>query len=239
LTEQVATAERLVDALRDRLADREEAYREALSDREFRLFRRHVDALDAATEYTRLQDDDELEASVAVRDRAMADAVSWVLDGTDAEPVVVWAHNGHVKRGDQRGSWGAARSMGDHLGERYDDGYYALGFDFASGTLRAGVHTADGFELATPAVDDPPADSATALLADLADPPYLLDLARASDDPRCADWLSAERRIRSVGSTYYRADDDGENYAAVTLREAFDGLLFLGETTHAEPLDEG
>lgn len=74
-------------------------------------------------------------AGSANRDQYMAEAVHRILD---AEPeftrLILWAHNGHIGRS---GLGQKFSSLGSHLRDRYQSGYYALGFVFNQGAFQA------------------------------------------------------------------------------------------------------
>jgi len=58
-----------------------------------------------------------------------------------------------------------------------------------------------------------------------------------TDDDRLAEWFDGERSVRSLGAVY---DADGEPDSAnaeYRLAEAFDGLVFVAETTRARPIE--
>ena len=210
----------------------------ALSERDCRFLDRHVQTLDRAREFVaaRADDDAGVAAVSRIRDRAMADTVSWILSETDAERVALWAHDGHVQTGRETSYDEPYDILGTHLRDRLGDDYYALGFDFAAGALQA-ISEVDGeYELGHHEVRDPPERSLTSALTGLDCSVFYLDLDAAADDPSCADWLAESRPKRSVGSTFYDAEADRENYAEFDFAADFDGLLFVRETTRAEPL---
>lgn len=210
---------------------------DALSERDRRVLDRHVRTLDRAREHVAARADDAGVATVSrIRDRAMADTVSWILSETGAERVALWAHDGHVQTGRETSYDDPYDVLGTHLRDRLGDDYYALGFDFATGALQA-ISEVDGeYELGRHEVRDPPEESLTTALGSLDGSVFYLDLDAAADDPSCADWLAESRPKRSLGSTFYGPDDDRENHAEFDFAADFDGLLFVEETTRAEPL---
>jgi erythromycin esterase len=175
-------ADRVVTTVGERL-DIQEAAHVAATDRgTWQLARRHLRTLARTRDHKRARHTDDSGRAIAVRDRAMAANVAWMLDyaNTDMDRIVLWAHNVHVSRTEDRATDGtSAPSMGYHLAERYGEEYYALGFDFAGGTFQALADINDGYELQACSLGDPPQRSLTASLA-------------ASED-RCCSSISMRR----------------------------------------------
>ena len=175
-------ADRVVTTAGERL-DIQEAAHVAATDRgTWQLARRHLRTLARTRDHKRARHTDDSERAIAVRDRAMAANIAWMLDyaNTDMDRIVLWAHDAHVSRTEDRATDGTgAPSMGYHLAERYGEEYYALGFDFAGGTFQALADINDGYELQACSLGDPPRGSLTASLA-------------ASED-RCCSSISTRR----------------------------------------------
>lgn len=200
------------------------------------LHRHHLQVLDQALDGKRAHHEDDMEAGLSGRDRAMAANLSWVLDHEPHDRVAVWAHDEHLQTVTRDTEWGTWTPMGVHLEEWYDD-YYAVGFDFADGEFQAMVETDDGYDLQACSLGPPPADAATRLFAATDDTPWFLHFEDVADVDRLADYLDSERPTRSLGAVY---DPDGEldgNHTSYRLPESFDGLVFVDETTRAEPVE--
>lgn len=234
-----ADADALVDALDDWFDERSTEDSGADGD-EFALHRRHLRTLGQAVEYHQLQYEDDDEAALKHRDRAMADNLTWILDRESRDRIAVWAHDEHVQRGSRNSHLGTGPAMGSHLAERYGDDYYAVGFDFAGGEFQA-IGPADdgGRELRTCSLGPPPEDAATRLFAAVDDPRWFVDFdAVTTADDRLAEWFEAERTVRSVGAIYDPDEEHDRNHDSYRLPSAFDGLVFVQETSQARPLDD-
>lgn len=178
------------------------------------------------------------------RDRKMAENVAWCFTQRD-DGAVVWAHNGHVKRGrfDVGDEWGDADTMGEALDREFGDRYLALGSDFSRGTFRAiaSADDAESRELRAFSADEPLVASATARLDELRDEldasPFFLDVAAASDESHLASWFERPRRVRAIGSAFDPTANPDEYYVETDLSRAFDGLFFVGEIEGSRPLD--
>ncbi len=227
---QYAAVEELLDAIESVLEEHAPD-----DEKERRLLRRHYWSLEQAVEYYRDRQAEDPEAAIDRRDRAMAATVTWLLDHESRDRIVVWAHDGHVQRSVRDRRWGTAPSMGTRLAERFGNEYYALGFDFATGTFRA-VDLREDHELVPCSLGAPPAEAATRLFAAAKPPRWVLDFDRI-DDSRLADWLDRPRAVRSVGWAYDDEQEHGRHHNAYRLPEAFDGLAFVRKTTSAIPVD--
>lgn len=155
----------------------------------------------------------------AIRDRAMADNVLWLLEHTDAK-LVLWAHNFHVSR---RDLW-----MGAHLAEALGDAYLPIGFACGSGTYTA-MDMETGV-LGEHPLTPPPADSVEARLGAYGQPRLLIDLRETAGEP-AASWLREPLRNRDIGAA---AMD--RQFARARLPEVYDLLVYLDQTTAAVQL---
>jgi len=128
-----------------------------------------------------------------------------------------------------------APSMGSHLAKEYGDDYYAAGFAFARGGFQAIGATDDGRGLARFTRDGPQSSTVAGALSELDRQCALVDVRRAAGDERTAEWVTTRRGRFAVGATY---DGESENYLTeYVLRDAFDVLCYVEETTRARPLD--
>ncbi|WP_232686099.1 erythromycin esterase family protein [Halobacterium zhouii] len=242
LRERVDAAESVVESLAPTLDNNRETYVDATSERQWRLARQHVTAMEQAVTRGRrmLQADEFTVEQLRQRDYAMAKNVDWILDHEPHDRIALWAHNGHVKRGGMEYEDTIVPTMGDNLADRYGDDYYALGFDFHHGSFQAigNLEDEDDSGLREFTVGTPREDSFAATLAATGVELALLDATRASRDPALVDWLNSEHEQRTVGA-HYDHDDADDYWATFDLPEDFDGMLYVEETTRAVPLERG
>jgi erythromycin esterase len=230
IDERLADAEATVEALLAWFDDHD------TTDDAAALHRRHARALEQAVGVIRAEREGESVEYFVRRDRAMAENLSWVLDHGPGDRVAVWAHDMHLQRVTRETEPGPAPSMGEHLAERYSDDYYVVGFDFADGAFQALDAGADR-DLRACSLGPPPEDAATRLFAAVDDPLWVLDLDEAAGDDRLADWFDAERSVRSLGAVYDPDDEHDRLHDRYQLLDAFDGLLFVAETSRARPIE--
>lgn len=249
VSERVAAAERLVPTLRERFDERRAAHVAAASERAWAHARRSVAVIDqvvgAAEAFDAYDgdlptDDDPPAHLLGLPGRSMADTVAWVRDRTDAEPLVLWAHDAHCNRVayPHQGFVAAAPSLGRHLADRHGDDYYALGFSFARGGFGAARANRDDESGPREVVlDGPLPDTIDAALGALEEPLAFLNVRAARDDERTADWLAEPRaQFRAPGTVDPEALD--EELVEHVYGDAFDGLCFVRETTRARPLGD-
>ncbi|WP_254808982.1 erythromycin esterase family protein [Natronosalvus amylolyticus] len=240
--------ERLLDRLGTAFEERREAFLTATSERETVMARRCLHVIEQARQRRIARETDGIQASMVVRDEAMAENLSWVLEYEATDRTVLWAHDSHICR---TVNFGArvepAPSLGSHLAERYCDDYFALGFDFLSGSFSAiGIDLTPESELSTWSLDGPPADSITRVFAATGCDLAFLDFDTASENSLLDEWLAEPRAKRKLGAVYYGPDGPSENErdgqaahnAVRVLPEAFDGLLFVRETMPSRVLED-
>jgi erythromycin esterase len=172
-------------------------------------------------------------AGIADRERAMAENVSWLLEQAfPGQKIVLWAHNGHVGTGMEEGG----KSMGDHLRDRYAEQMVTIGFATHHGTVRA--RRLEPGKVG-PLVAGPLAParkvSVEAVFADTGLPRFILELRNLPKDGAVGVWLSKPRLHRMIGAVY-DAELDSKYYIHVRLPAMYDGIVFIAETTAAQPL---
>ncbi|ERH08499.1 MAG: erythromycin esterase related protein [halophilic archaeon J07HX64] len=245
--ERHAAGERVAAAVRDHLDDHREAYVDRAGERAWGLARRQTAVIEAATTYRKARvdhtgDDPEQAARLLrLRDRAMAENVTWLLEFEDTDRIAVWGHDAHVNRSKQemRDSDVSSTPMGGYLADRYGEAYLAVGFACGRGSFQALGETDDGeYELMAHTVDGPRPGTVDATLDTLDASPVLFDVRGAREDSRLADWVETPRGTFSAGATY--DPDSPERYITeYSLAAAFDAVCYVAETTRARPVGDG
>lgn len=235
--EPLEDAREFVDILRTRLDEGEAMSSDDSADARDVLIDQHCRTLEQALRSLCALRDDNLETKIQFRDQSMAENITWILDHEPHDRIVVWGHNSHVRRGSREGFWGEARSMGEFLKEEYGDEYVAIGFNFARGSFQSMVEREDGkSELRACRFGNPREGSITEILASVGEPRYFLGISTCADRQRLKPLLSEQREIRTAGARYYGRNAD-KHYDSIVLEDAYDGLIFLEETSRAIPLD--
>jgi erythromycin esterase len=158
------------------------------------------------------------------RDRYMAQNLSYLIDHEQAgTKFVFWAHNYHIAAD--------SAAVGYFLRQRYADGYYAIGLYFNQGTyLTRAIFPLGDFKIKTlpPAADG----SLEWFLARAGLPRFFLDLRAPSSKPSVEAWL---RTPREAFDGVWAADFSGGLNDTLKVREWYDGLLFVSESTPTRP----
>jgi erythromycin esterase len=174
--------------------------------------------------------------SVASRDQSMAENVRWLAEQKfPGQKIVLWAHNGHVGATYMEG----VKSMGMRLRETYGDKMVVLGFASHSGEVRAKRLVSNQWQPGGPvALTLAPAKSISveALFAATGLPRAMIDFRRISHDSALAKWLAEPRLHRSIGAGF---DPDRQSgiYEEADLPKAYDGLIFIAQSSAAKPLN--
>jgi erythromycin esterase len=168
----------------------------------------------------------------ALRDRAMADNVKWILDqaGPDAK-IVLWAHNGHASAS----GFAGVESMGVHLRRQFGGAMVVIGCAFGEGGFQAiEMPYTQGSKLKAFAAPPAPAGSLDAALAATGLPFFILDLRKLPATGPVSDWFAAEHATRSIGAAY-SSNSASAFFAPQSIEAEYDALFFAEKTTRARP----
>jgi erythromycin esterase len=158
-----------------------------------------------------------------VRDAAMADNVTWLLDREGpGGRLVLWAHDYHISR--------FPGSMGYDLANRLGTDYLPVGFSFGSGGLNAeeGLQSGQAGAVTVNEAPAPVADSFEALFASAPQPNYYFDMRQATGD--AADWFSRGHRFRTIGLIYFPLAPES-HYSTLVLPSNYDVMFFTRTIT--------
>jgi erythromycin esterase len=220
------TTSRLL-ALSARFDEHREAWGDKSSAREWAVVRQHVRILQQAHEFYAAS------GSFAVRDRAMAENVRWILDSeAPGTRMVLWAHNGHV----QRVALPDGPTLGTHLANQLGDAYHAVGFLFGHGAFQAGTIGASQWSVVEHHVGRPPSSTIEAAFGRLGQPMFFLDLRglRAPTGRGMAAWLATATATREIGAAF-KDESMMLRFRGPTLPSRFDSVIYIDETTRARP----
>jgi len=160
-----------------------------------------------------------------IRDRYMAENVTWVLDqaGSDAK-IVLWAHNFHVGMSGEE----ISQTMGDYLRKQYGNQMVVFGFLFYQGSFNAYWRSS----LQTFQVDPPPSNSYESFFHEAGLPRFYLDLRTLKTDSPVADWFLAPHLFRFIGTNYdpYSAQ---QYFETAAIAKVFDIIIYFQDTSPA------
>jgi erythromycin esterase len=165
-----------------------------------------------------------------VRDRYMAENVTWQLEqlGSEAK-IVLWGHNLHVN---DKPGW-----LGGFLREEYGDEMVVVGFAMHSGTFTARTHAPDEAEHnvvkahSLAYVDEHSFEHVFQLVGF---PRFYVDFRAIEPDRNEAKWLLSQQLFHSrVGAAYGAVFHDPK---LETISERYDVMIFMAETTASQLL---
>lgn len=159
------------------------------------------------------------------RDWSMADNVDWILEHSPpGTKIVLWAHNGHIRRDPTYGS------MGSVLSERHGDELVSLGFLFHEGEYTAVGQ--GGLGTYGTSVSEP--GSVEWALKQSGVPRLILDLQDVTgDSPECG-WLTRQLDYRSIGAMAVEFA-----FQRGVMTDMFDALIFFEESHPSISLPRG
>jgi len=161
------------------------------------------------------------------RDQYLAQNMVYLIDHeAPGTKFVLWAHNDHITKD--------SLSLGYFLRQRYGDAYYALALYFNEGAyLTRSIQPLDGFKI----TKKPPAapSSLESFLVRAQLPRFFLDLRAPAGTPAVDAWQRTSRE--AYGGVW--AFQDPTTLASLNdtlkVRDWYDGLLFVKESTPTHP----
>jgi erythromycin esterase len=212
-----AACQKKLQAVYDWLDQHQADYSEKSSAGEFSL------ALQSAREVIQSQDYSSNNNNGLIRDRYMAENVTWLLNqaGPDAK-IVLWAHNAHVGTSGEE----SPRTMGDYLRKQYGNQMVVFGFSFYQGSFNAyGTTTLQTFH-----VDAPPSNSYESFFHNAGLPRFFLDLRSVKLGAAASDWLLVPHPFRQIGSGY-QPNDMRSGFETAALARVFDVVIYFQDTS--------
>ena len=159
------------------------------------------------------------------RDESMAANVKWILDENPTAKIVLWAHNGHIRKDNDGFEY---KSMGEYLDKLYGKQMIAIGFATAEGTYTAVQRDGRKF-IALDSTNNilPKENSYESVFntADAAD--FLLDLRNISKDQEGSRWIFEKKFFRTIGAVAMNKFQ----FAKINLTSHFDMIIFIRKTS--------
>ncbi|WNG41712.1 erythromycin esterase [Archangium violaceum] len=218
----------LLDTLSERFEREREPYTRQSSPEEWSLARQNLRVLRQYLGHL-------LREENGMRDRSMAENLLWLLEwngpGTKA---VVWAHNGHVKRGPSE--W-LDMPMGRHLAKALGPELYVFGFAFRQGSFQAfnmDPHPPPERKgMVEFSVPPSPEGSLDDTLARAGAPLLAVELRALPRSGPAYEWWRRTQATYDIGFIF--SDQGYPAVGSVRALECYDGLLFVERTTRAQP----
>ncbi len=159
------------------------------------------------------------------RDESMAENVKWILDENPSAKIVLWAHNGHIRK-DKDGF--EYKSMGEYLDKMYGKQMIAIGFATAEGTYTAVQRDGKkfiGLDSANTLLTKEGSYESFFNIAETAD--LILDLRNISKGQEGTGWIQEKRLFRSIGAVAMNKFQ----FAKINLISHFDMIIFIRKTS--------
>jgi erythromycin esterase len=159
------------------------------------------------------------------RDESMAENVKWILDQNPTEKIVLWAHNGHVKKNNQGTEY---KSMGEYLHKIFGKEMVVIGFATAEGTYTAVQRDGKKFiGLASTNTLLHKDNSYESIFRTADAENFLLDLRDLPAEESGGSWLHEKKYFRSIGS---RAMNEFQ-FDKINITTHFDMVIFIRKTS--------
>jgi erythromycin esterase len=154
------------------------------------------------------------------RDKYMAENLLWIKKQNPKSKIIVWAHNGHIKK--------TGNVMGKHLSDSLGNDYSTIGFTFNKGS-----YTAVGKNgLSSYKAQESPVGSYEYFFKQINAPIFLLDLRQVKQqNSKFSKWLLDKLLFRDIGAL----KTDNEFYKT-NLTEDFDLIIFINESSNSKLL---
>lgn len=158
-----------------------------------------------------------------LRDKYMAENLQWILSQNPESKIIIWAHNGHVKKA------GNIKRMGEYLSDTLKTDYINIGFTFYQGEYTA--ISKEG--LKTYKAEEAFAGTYEYFFNSINESIFFLDLKTIKEhNPKLGQWLLSRHLFRQVGA--FKATKE---FAQTNLAMDFDAIIFIKESTNSKMLD--
>lgn len=169
------------------------------------------------------------EQSHEIRDRYMAENISWILDKEPTDKIFIWAHNAHISKDTFLDS--ESRAMGHFLEKEFGKAYYALAQEFENGEflakdVRKGNY--DDQEIEALSFVDRKTNLSEGLKTISLDS-FFINLR----DPNIKTFLQNKKELHDVGVQFI---SENKHLIKRDLIRSFDGLIYFRETSPSELL---
>jgi erythromycin esterase len=140
---------------------------------------------------------------------------------------VVWAHNGHIRMGQD---W----RFGCRLREKYGQGYYAFGFEFNQGSFQSRTQLSDTLLGDLKEITLPPAPTRSLpwVLSRTNLGNLVLNLRAPAGDPAIERWLQTPQLVHTAN---WVCPDGFQFNVEMSIAQEYDAIVFVERTTPTRP----
>lgn len=159
------------------------------------------------------------------RDESMAENVKWILNQNPSAKIVLWAHNGHIKKDNDGFEY---KSMGEYLDKLYGKEMIAIGFATAEGTYTAVQRDGTKFIALDSTNNILPKENSYESIFNTADAAnFLLDLRNISKEQESSGWIFEKKFFRVIGAVAM----DKFQFTKINITSHFDMIIFIRKTS--------
>lgn len=181
-------------------------------------------------------------ADQGYRDSCMAVNIKWLTSYTGTDKIVLWAHNGHINK--HKISEGMSYySMGYWLNKIYSDKYYAVGFDFSTGSFQAKEakyvtsNNAGTIPLTIFKINKIRKGTSNYIFSKVGIPIFFLDYNTACKNEHVNTFLRNDIKTKVIGAIYWNKWEKSY-YHTEKLKHLYDATIYMDKTTSAVPVKQ-
>lgn len=167
-----------------------------------------------------------------VRSRFHAENLIYIYE--ELEPnrkIIIWEHNYHIATDTVFRDGSIFPNLGRDLRARFSSGYYALGLEFYEGEYLSRYWEVDRsvsqFNIAVcpPAPDG----SLASVMSKCVHQNFILDIRSIKKSFDLSEWLDSAMLLHCIG--WVQGHDPDLHFVKTSIKEHFDGILFIRDTT--------
>ncbi|WP_127846025.1 erythromycin esterase family protein [Psychroflexus aestuariivivens] len=188
---------------------------------------RSLDYLISYTEYASYVKD-EYPKSIKFRDLKMFENVKWIVENLSTNgKAFIWAHNEHINKKEMYYTGSDIINLGRHLKDYYQEDYYSVGFDFATGNINGYVvDDKNGNHWKTYHIERPFRKTYAKTLNAANKEIYFIDLDKAiKNEP--TQFFSKKNKYLLIGGGGYQPKPLHKIKISKIYSESYDGLIFV------------
>jgi len=167
-----------------------------------------------------------------LRNKFMAENVKWIYNFENQRKIMFWAHNEHIALSSNQSK---IVPSGYHLKKEFGEKYYAMGFSFYQGEIRA--YNSEVRKYETCVIPEVSVEkSSDKVLNQCKEANFILDFKSTSRNDEIDTFLNTKLYSRTVGAKYYPEDNINQNYSFRKLIKSYNGLIFFKNTNSSRPI---
>ncbi len=158
--------------------------------------------------------------NIHFRDECMAKNIDWILDNNPNAKIILWAHNGHIRK---VSGW-----LGNYLSEKYGKNYYNIGFVSNSGNYTA---VKSGNVSSTNHLAEGQVGSFEYSFHKIGIPCFFFDFSLVNEKEPESLWLN--NRLSLGGMAAVAVD---KQFSPIFINKWFNSIIYIDSTNASHPL---